>query len=47
MGGRFAFEEDPAKAADLIVAHLDRKREALKLRPMLYDTQPVAAEATA
>jgi len=47
MGGRFAFEEDPAKAADLIVAHLDRKREALKLRPMLHDTQPVVAEATA
>jgi len=39
-GGMFAFEADPARAADLIVAHLDKKREALKLRPMLHDTQP-------
>ncbi|HSG86794.1 MAG TPA: anaerobic carbon-monoxide dehydrogenase catalytic subunit [Candidatus Limnocylindrales bacterium] len=37
-GGRFAFEPDAAKAADLITAHLDRKREALKLRPMLYES---------
>jgi carbon-monoxide dehydrogenase catalytic subunit len=43
VGGRFAFEPDAAKAADLIAAHLDRKREALKLRPMLYE--PVAAAA--
>ncbi|MDR7522270.1 MAG: anaerobic carbon-monoxide dehydrogenase catalytic subunit [Armatimonadota bacterium] len=39
-GGRFAFESDPVKAAALIVAHLDRKREALKLRPMLYAVMP-------
>jgi len=42
-GGRFAFEPDPTKAAELIVAHLDRKREALKLRPMLHDTEPAIA----
>jgi carbon-monoxide dehydrogenase catalytic subunit len=41
-GGRFAFESDPIKAARLIVAHIDRKREALKLRPMLYETVLVA-----
>jgi len=46
-GGRFAFEPDPAEAADLIVAHLDRKREALKLRPMLHDTRPATAQRTA
>jgi carbon-monoxide dehydrogenase catalytic subunit len=42
-GGRFAFEPDAHAAADLIQAHIDRKREALKLRPMLYD--PLPAEA--
>jgi len=39
-GGRFVFESDPAKAAQIIVAHLDRKREALKLRPMMYEVAP-------
>ena len=43
IGGRFAFESDPVKAADLIVAHLDRKREALKLRPMMYEALPAIA----
>lgn len=46
-GGRFAFEPDPARAADLIVAHLDRKREALKLRPMLHETRSSTAQLTA
>ena len=41
------FEADPSKAADLICAHLDKKREALKLRPMLHDTQPANVLATA
>lgn len=39
-GGKFAFESDSAKAAQLIVAHLNKKREALKLRPMMYDVVP-------
>jgi len=47
VGGRFAFEPDPVRAADLIVAHLDRKRDALKLRPMLHETQPAIAVPTA
>jgi carbon-monoxide dehydrogenase catalytic subunit len=42
-GGKFAFEPDPTKAAELIAAHLDRKREALKLRPMLYDIEAAIA----
>ncbi|OFX30890.1 MAG: carbon-monoxide dehydrogenase catalytic subunit [Armatimonadetes bacterium RBG_16_67_12] len=42
-GGKFAFESNPAKAAQLIAAHLDKKREALKLRPMMYETVPVGA----
>ncbi len=41
-GGRFAFEPDAAAAAELMAAHIDRKREALKLRPMMYEPVPVA-----
>ncbi len=44
-GGRFAFEPDAAAAADLIAAHLDKKREALKLRPMMYESPPAAEAA--
>jgi carbon-monoxide dehydrogenase catalytic subunit len=36
FGGRWAFEADPIKAAHLIIEHLDKKREALKLKPMMY-----------
>lgn len=36
LGGKFAFEPDPVKAADLIIKHLDKKREALKLKPIMY-----------
>ncbi len=50
VGARWAFEEDPIKAANLMMDHIDRKRAALKLRPMMYpserDKQPVAAAAT-
>ena len=35
-GGRFAFEADPVIAAKLMIEHIDKKREALKLRPMMY-----------
>ncbi|MDD5688456.1 MAG: anaerobic carbon-monoxide dehydrogenase catalytic subunit [Elusimicrobia bacterium] len=36
VGGKFAFEPDPIKAAKLIIEHLDKKRAALKLKPMMY-----------
>jgi len=36
VGGKFAFEEDPIKAAHLMIAHIDKKREALKLKPRMY-----------
>ncbi len=42
-GGKFAWESDGVKAARLIVEHLDKKREALKLRPMMYETVPAMA----
>ena len=41
-GGKFAFEPDAAVAAELMAAHIDRKREALKLRPMMYDSAPAS-----
>lgn len=43
-GGKFSFEGDPVKAARLMIAHMDKKREALKLRPMMY--APVTPDIT-
>jgi carbon-monoxide dehydrogenase catalytic subunit len=39
VGARWAFEEDPLKAANLMMEHIDRKRAALKLRPMMYPSE--------
>jgi carbon-monoxide dehydrogenase catalytic subunit len=36
VGGRFAFEPDPDKAAALIIDHLNQKRRLLRLEPMMY-----------
>jgi carbon-monoxide dehydrogenase catalytic subunit len=36
VGGYWAFEEDPVKAAHLMIDHMDAKRQALKLKPMMY-----------
>jgi len=41
VGARFDFEADPIKAAHMIIEHMDRKRKALRLEPMMY-AQPVA-----
>ncbi len=35
-GGKWAFEIDPVEAAHKMLRHIDRKRAALKLKPMLY-----------
>jgi carbon-monoxide dehydrogenase catalytic subunit len=35
-GGKFTFEEDPVQAARLMMAHMDGKRTALKLQPLMY-----------
>ncbi|MEK7374056.1 MAG: anaerobic carbon-monoxide dehydrogenase catalytic subunit [Thermodesulfobacteriota bacterium] len=43
-GGKFCFEGDPLKAARLMIAHIDKKRAALKLRPMMY--APVEPDIT-
>ncbi|MCX7805294.1 MAG: anaerobic carbon-monoxide dehydrogenase catalytic subunit [Planctomycetota bacterium] len=44
FGGKFAFESDPIKAAHIMIDHIDRKRKALGLRPMMYP-QPYKAAA--
>jgi carbon-monoxide dehydrogenase catalytic subunit len=38
-GAAFAFEPDPIKAAHLMLDHINEKRAALKLRPMLYEPE--------
>jgi carbon-monoxide dehydrogenase catalytic subunit len=43
-GGKWAFEVDAIKAAHMMIQHIDKKRAALKLKPMIYEQalQPVA-----
>ncbi len=48
VGARFDFEPDPIKAAHLMIEHINRKREELRLGPMMYESEaqepePVAA----
>jgi anaerobic carbon-monoxide dehydrogenase catalytic subunit len=35
-GGKWAFESDPVQMAKIIIEHIDKKRQALKLKPMMY-----------
>ena len=37
IGGKWAFEEDPVEAAHKMIRHIDKKRELLKLKPMIYE----------
>ena len=46
-GGKFLFTNDIQEAARAIVAHLDGKRQALKLAPMLYENGVRSSEAAA
>jgi len=41
-GAKFAFEPDPIKAAHLMIDHINKKRDALKLRPMLNEPEAAA-----
>jgi carbon-monoxide dehydrogenase catalytic subunit len=36
VGGKWAFEMDPVETAHMMLRHIDRKRKALKLKPMIY-----------
>lgn len=37
VGGKWDFELDPIVAAHKMIQHIDKKRQALKLKPMMYD----------
>lgn len=37
-GGKWAFEADPLKMAKVMIEHIDSKRKALSLKPMIYDS---------
>ncbi len=41
FGGKFAFEVDPIKAAQLMIAHMDAKRAALGIAKMIYEPRAV------
>jgi carbon-monoxide dehydrogenase catalytic subunit len=36
-GGKWAFEPDPLKIAHTMIEHINKKRKALNLRPMMYE----------
>jgi carbon-monoxide dehydrogenase catalytic subunit len=36
VGGRFEFCDDPTKMAQLMIEHIDKKRKALNLKPVMY-----------
>jgi len=37
VGGKWDFELDPVEAARKMIRHIDKKRQALKLKPMMYE----------
>ncbi len=37
VGGKYAFEKDPIKAAHLMIDHINKKRQALKLKPVMHE----------
>lgn len=46
FGASFAFEKDPLKGAHLIIEHLNAKREALHLTPMMYEPRALDTVGT-
>ncbi|MBL7155638.1 MAG: anaerobic carbon-monoxide dehydrogenase catalytic subunit [Candidatus Omnitrophica bacterium] len=46
VGGKFAFEEDPIKAAHMMIKHIDLKRKALKLGPAIHQHKKTPALKT-
>ncbi|MFC1594527.1 anaerobic carbon-monoxide dehydrogenase catalytic subunit [Candidatus Omnitrophota bacterium] len=43
-GGKWAFEMDPMKMVEIMINHINKKREALKLKPMMYTESAGAAK---
>jgi carbon-monoxide dehydrogenase catalytic subunit len=46
VGASWAWESDPVAAARLMIDHINERRAALKLRPMMYETEETAAAAS-
>jgi carbon-monoxide dehydrogenase catalytic subunit len=46
FGATWAFEADPVAAARMMIEHMNEKRAALKLRPMMYEAEEAAAPAS-
>lgn len=44
VGGKWVFEPDAVEAAHKMIRHIDHKRKALKLKPLMYE-QPLPPEA--
>jgi carbon-monoxide dehydrogenase catalytic subunit len=44
VGANFAFESDPIKAAHLMIDHINERRQALKLRPVMYEREEVVVK---
>jgi carbon-monoxide dehydrogenase catalytic subunit len=42
VGAAWAFEKDPAAAAQMMIERINSKRAALKLRPMMYEARELA-----
>jgi carbon-monoxide dehydrogenase catalytic subunit len=42
VGASWAWESDPVAAARLMIEHMNEKRAALKLKPMMYEPEAVA-----
>ncbi|MBU2541531.1 MAG: anaerobic carbon-monoxide dehydrogenase catalytic subunit [Candidatus Omnitrophica bacterium] len=38
-GGKWAFDKDPLKMAKIMIEHIDSKRKALSLKPMMYESK--------
>jgi carbon-monoxide dehydrogenase catalytic subunit len=46
VGAGWAWENDPVAAAQLMIQHMNEKRAALKLQPMMYETEETAVPAS-
>ncbi|MBN1458295.1 MAG: carbon monoxide dehydrogenase, partial [Armatimonadetes bacterium] len=46
IGASWAWEEDPVAAAQLMIQHINQKRAALKLQPMMYEAEEAPATAS-
>ena len=46
VGATWAFERDPVAAAQLMIERINKKRDALKLRPMMYEAEDSAVAAS-